>query len=60
MPVTRRSAAACGKEKAGVMQKSVIDLNGKTILVTGSPGFIGSYLVIRLLRKLSGGDGGQP
>ena len=37
------------------MQKNVIDLNGKTILVTGSPGFIGANLVIRLLRELSGG-----
>ncbi len=32
-----------------------IDLNGKTTLVTGSPGFIGSYLVIRLLKELNGG-----
>ncbi len=32
-----------------------IDLNNKTILVTGSPGFIGANLVIRLLRELSGG-----
>ena len=35
------------------MQK--IDLNHKTILVTGSPGFIGANLVIRLLRELKGG-----
>ena len=35
------------------MQK--IDLNNKTILVTGSPGFIGANLVIRLLKELSGG-----
>ena len=32
-----------------------IDLNGKSILVTGSPGFIGANLVIRLLRELSSG-----
>lgn len=32
-----------------------VDLNGKTILVTGSPGFIGGYLVLRLLRELSRG-----
>ena len=32
-----------------------IDLNNKTVLVTGSPGFIGSNLVLRLLRELSGG-----
>ena len=35
--------------------KHTIDLNGKTILVTGSPGFIGANLVLRLLRELSGG-----
>lgn len=32
-----------------------IDLNNKTILVTGSPGFIGANLVIRLLKDLQGG-----
>ena len=35
------------------MQK--IDLNNKTILVTGSPGFIGANLVLRLLKEMSGG-----
>lgn len=35
--------------------KTPVDLNGKAILVTGSPGFIGSYLVIRLLKELTGG-----
>lgn len=35
------------------MQK--IDLNRKSILVTGSPGFIGANLVIRLLKELSAG-----
>lgn len=35
--------------------KTPVDLNNKTILVTGSPGFIGANLVIRLLRKLTGG-----
>ena len=32
-----------------------IDLNSKTILVTGSPGFIGANLVIRLLKEMSAG-----
>lgn len=32
-----------------------IELNGKTILVTGSPGFIGANLVVRLLRDLTSG-----
>ncbi len=32
-----------------------VDLNNKTILVTGSPGFIGANLVMRLLKEMSGG-----
>ena len=35
--------------------KQKIELNGKTILVTGSPGFIGANLVLRLLRELQSG-----
>jgi len=37
------------------MSKTRIDLNGKTILVTGSPGFIGANLVLRLLKEISSG-----
>lgn len=35
--------------------KSRVDLNGKTILITGSPGFIGANLVIRLLKIMTFG-----
>lgn len=35
--------------------KSHINLNNKTILVTGSPGFIGANLVLRLLGEMEGG-----
>lgn len=35
--------------------KQKIDLNGKTILVTGCPGFIGANLVMRLLKDMSSG-----
>ena len=37
------------------MGKVQIELNGKTILVTGSPGFIGANLVMRLLKKMTSG-----
>ena len=37
------------------MLKDTINLNGKNILVTGSPGFIGANLVLRLLTELSSG-----
>ena len=37
------------------MKKVKIDLGGKTILVTGSPGFIGANLVLRLLHEMTGG-----
>ena len=35
--------------------KTPIDLNGKCILVTGSPGFIGANLVLRLLKEMNSG-----
>ena len=35
--------------------KQHVDLNGKTILVTGSPGFIGANLVLRLLKEMTAG-----
>lgn len=37
------------------MSKVKIDLNNQTILVTGSPGFIGANLVLRLLNEMSSG-----
>lgn len=35
--------------------KQKVELNNKTILVTGSPGFIGANLAIRLLKKMCSG-----
>ena len=35
--------------------KTPVELTGKSILVTGSPGFIGANLVTRLLRELTSG-----
>ena len=37
------------------MSKTPVSLSGKTILVTGSPGFIGANLVLRLLREMDSG-----
>lgn len=37
------------------MGKVHVELNGKTILVTGSPGFIGANLVLRLLKEMTSG-----
>ena len=42
------------------MSKESIDLNGKTILVTGSPGFIGANLVLRLLKETLYTDADHP
>ena len=35
--------------------KQHVDLNNKTVLVTGSPGFIGANLVLHLLKEMSAG-----
>ena len=35
--------------------KQPIDLNGKAVLVTGAPGFIGANLVLRLLKEMKSG-----
>ncbi len=35
------------------MMKQTTELNRKTVLVTGSPGFIGANLVLRLIKELS-------
>ena len=35
--------------------KTPVTLDHKTVLVTGSPGFIGANLVLRLLREMQGG-----
>ena len=37
------------------MSKVNVEINGKTILVTGSPGFVGANLVIRLLKEMKSG-----
>lgn len=37
------------------MIKTKVELNGKNILVTGSPGFIGANLVMRLLKEMNSG-----
>ena len=37
------------------MAKQIIDLNNKTILITGSPGFIGANLVLRLMQEMNEG-----
>lgn len=39
----------------GSIMKEKVDLNGKTILVPGSPGFIGANLVRRLLKEMESG-----
>ena len=49
----RSTHATCsGGTKMG---KTSIGLNGRNILVTGSPGFIGANLVLRLLKEMTSG-----
>ena len=42
-------------DNRGMIMKDTVNLNNKTILVTGSPGFIGANLVIRLLKEMQSG-----
>ena len=37
------------------MGKQRVEIDGKTVLVTGSPGFVGANLVLRLLKEMRGG-----
>ena len=41
--------------RRGPIMKTKVELDNKTILVTGSPGFIGANLVMRLLKEMTGG-----
>ena len=45
----------CEDEEWRLRMKTPVSLDGKTILVTGSPGFIGANLVMRLLMELTSG-----
>lgn len=42
-------------QRKPTIMKTSINLNNKTILITGNPGFIGANLVLRLLATLSSG-----
>ena len=54
----RQSSASSNKELISRLQlknKAYVALEGKTILVTGSPGFVGANLVLRLLKEMKSG-----
>ena len=58
IPLYKHDKTSCllpYKLRGIIMPKTPISLDGKTVLVTGSPGFIGANLVLRLLKEMQGG-----